>query len=171
MNKRDLPPDLQQILRSSFALRVTHRGRRSNQARVLETTYYWDGHQQIFLSGYPGKRDWVANMAKNPDVTVYTVEGFPWYQMEARARVLRESTERTPQILRYIQRWTRHAGGGRTLIRWVLQAIRLNRSLHLPWWGPFYPVKRLFDRMPCVELTLINEPRVRRSPPPEMSDP
>ena len=42
-------------LSTSFAIRVTHRGRRSGLPRVLETTYYWDGVGRIYLSGYPGK--------------------------------------------------------------------------------------------------------------------
>ena len=61
----DLPPDLQRILRDSFFIRTTLT-RRDGSARTIETTYYWDGAQSIVLSGYPGKRDWVASMARAP---------------------------------------------------------------------------------------------------------
>ncbi len=155
------------VLDASFVIRVTHQGRRSGLPRVLESTYCWDGAGKIYLSGYPGKRDWVANMAAHPDVTVYTVEGGWWFAAPARARVVRSREERLPYIMEYVRHWLRLGGGQRGLIRWVLAAVRVNRALHLPWWGPFYCIRRVFDAMPCVELTLTGPAAGTGSPPPE----
>ena len=154
-------------LSTSFAIRVTHRGRRSGLPRVLETTYYWDGAERIYLSGYPGRRDWVANMGADPDVTVFTVERGQWFAAPATARVLRSRRERTPYVMAYVRHWLRLGGGQRGLIRWALAAVRVNRALRLPWWGPFYCVRRVFDAMPCVELTLTGAPVPLDAPPPE----
>lgn len=154
-------------LSTSFAIRVTHRGRRSGLPRVLETTYYWDGVGRIYLSGYPGRRDWVANMGADPDVTVFTVERGQWFAAPATARVLRSHRERTPYVMAYVRHWLRLGGGQRGLIRWALATVRVNRALRLPWWGPFYCVRRVFDAMPCVELTLTGTPVPLDAPPPE----
>ncbi len=62
-----LPDDLKQILNDSFVLRTTLI-RKSGAPRTIETTYYWDGANRIVLSGYPGKRDWVASIAVNSAV-------------------------------------------------------------------------------------------------------
>lgn len=154
-------------LSTSFVIRVTHTGRRSGLSRVLETTYYWDGAGKVYLSGYPGKRDWVANMGAHPDATVYTVERGQWFAVPAAARVLRVREERTPYVMAYVRHWLRLGGGQRRLVRWALAAVRVNRALRLPWWGPFYCIRRVFDSMPCVELTLTGEPVPLDAPPPE----
>ena len=161
-----LPDDLRVILQASFFIRVSHRGRRTGAARVLETTYVWDGVDRIYLSGYPGRRDWVANMYADPDVTVHTVEGRGWYDIPARARVLRRREERMGHVLDFIARWAARGRGPGVLLRLGLGAVRLNRALHLPWWGPFYLVRRVLDRMPCVELVLVGEPTAHPEPPP-----
>ena len=161
----NLPDALRRTLRESFVVRVSHRGRRTGIPRVLETTYVWDGALRVYLSGYPGRRDWVANMAADPSVTLYTIEGQPRYQVPVMARVLRGRDERMPHVLAFVERWASRGAGGWPL-RLVLRAVRLNWALRLPWWGPFYPVRRLLDAMPCVELEIVGEPVVRREPPP-----
>ena len=160
-----LPDALRRTLRESFVVRVSHRGRRTGIERVLETTYVWDGGVLVYLSGYPGRRDWVANMAADPDVTIYTVETQPRYDVGAKARVLRDREERTTHVLAFVERWAARGAGGWPL-RLALRAVRLNRALHLPWWGPFYLVRRLLDAMPCVELEIVGVPVVRSGPPP-----
>ncbi len=141
--------------------------RRSGGTRTVETTYTWDGDRSVYLSGYPGSRDWVANMAANSSVTVTTVEGERNYVIAATARVLRDRDERVGHLLAFIDRWAERPGFPRKRFRFLLGAIRLNRRLRLPWWGPFYPVRRILDRMPCVELRFIGEPCLLEGDPPE----
>ena len=75
-----MTPDdaLRRILDASFVIRVSHVGRKSGRPRVLETTYYWDRGNKIYLSGYPGRRDWVANMSANPTLTLSGRNVFRW---------------------------------------------------------------------------------------------
>ncbi len=141
-------------------------GRRSGVTRVVETTYVWNGGPQLYLSGYPGARDWVANMRAHPDVTVHTVEGNRWYDIPGRARVVRSREERTPYVLAFIDRWSSRGGAGLPF-QWTLKAVRINHRLRLPWWGPFYLVRRILDRMPCVEITFTGAPVPRPSGPPQ----
>lgn len=166
-----LDDGLRRALASSFVVRVTHTGRRSGAPRVLETTYYWDGGDKVYLSGYPGRRDWVANMGAGADLTLYTVEGRPWLEVPVRARVVRDRRERSAHIMRYVERWTSLPGSERRMLLWVIRAARANRALRLPWWGPFYCVRRVLDRMPCVELTMTGPPSARSEPPPSPTIP
>ncbi len=165
----ELPDRLKQILSDSFYLRTALK-RRDGSPRVIETTYYWDGADKIVLSGYPGKRDWVASMARNSDVTVHTVEFEPVYEIAASARVLRDREERIPHLFNFIEHWAQRPGFPRRRFQFLLGAVKINRSLRLPWWGPFIIARRIFDRMPCVVITLTGEPVERESTPP-LSEP
>ena len=166
----DLPEPLRRILEESFAIRTTVR-RRDGTPRTVETTYWWDGERCIVLSGFPGRRDWVASMRRSPEVVVHTVEGSPWYEIDGVAEVLREREERLPYLYAFIERWTSRPGFPRRRFAFALGAVRLNRRLRLPWWGPFWLARRILDAMPCVRITLRGEPRARRLPPPEPTPP
>ena len=69
----ELPAELKTILAQSFALRTTF-ARRDGTPRTLETTFGWSGAGEVVLSGFPGKRDWVASLARSPEVQVHTVQ-------------------------------------------------------------------------------------------------
>lgn len=166
----NLPADLLRILDESFAIRTTFR-RKNGALRTLETTYGWRGDGQIVLSGFPGPRDWVASLAHSPDVTVHTVEGAPGYDIAGRARVLREREERMPYLLAFIDRWSLRPGFPRKRFGFLLGAVKINRRIGLPWWGPFYLARRIFDAMPCVVIDLVGEPRRRLGPPPPITPP
>lgn len=165
-----VPDQLKQILEDSFYLRTTLH-RRDGSPRIIETTYYWDGADHIVLSGYPGRRDWVASISRNPEVSVHTVEFEPGYDIPASARVLRDRKERVPYLIKFIERWTERPGFPRRRFQFLMGAVKVNRKLHLPWWGPFYMARRIFDQMPCVLITFTGEPVERRGPPPELSEP
>ena len=162
--------DVEAILSNSFFIRTTMMRRRSKSRRVVETTYVWDGADRIYLSGYPGKRDWVANMGASPAVTVHTVEGGSWYDISGEARVLRDRNERIPHLIQFIEHWALRPGFPRWQVQFFLRALKLNRMLRLPWWGPFYFARKIFDQMPCVEITFAAEPVRRLHGPPELSE-
>lgn len=167
----NLPEDLQESLARSFVIRTGMIRRKSGTPRVVETTYVWDGTDRIYLSGYPGKRDWVANMAANADVTVYTVEHEPHYEIQGKARVLRDRQERIPPLLSFIERWAKRPGVPRWQFQFFLATIKANRRLRLPWWGPFWFARKILDQMPCVEITLTGDPKKRPQGPPPLSEP
>ncbi len=162
---------LRTILENSFFIRTTMTRRRSGTPRTIETTYVWDGARQIVISGYPGRRDWVANMAAHPEVMVHTVEGDQWFDIPATARVLRDRDERVPHLLAFIEHWAERPGFPRRRFMFVVNMIKRNRRLHLPWWGPFYAVRKILDQMPCVEITFTGEPVRRPGGPPPLSEP
>ena len=161
--------ELRRILDLSFVLRTTMTRRRSGGKRTIETTYTWDGSDCVYLSGYPGRRDWVANMGAHSEVVVTTVEGERNYVIPATARVLKDRNERVEHLLAFIDRWAERRGFPRKRFRFLLGSIRLNRRLHLPWWGPFFLVRRILDQMPCVELRFTGEPQLLEGELPESS--
>lgn len=166
-----LPPELEKILSDSFYIRTTL-FRKDGSPRTIETTFVWaEGSDKIVLSGYPGKRDWVASMAHNPEVSVHTVEFEPWFDIPARARVIRDLDEKLPRLMAFIDNWAMRPGFPRIRFRLLLGAVKINRALRLPWWGPFIIAKRIFRGMPCVEITFAGEP-VRRAEggPPVLSE-
>lgn len=163
---QEMPAEVRAILAASFVVRFTIKGRRSGLMRTTETTYVWDGAGRIYISGYPGRRDWVANAAANAVVAVHTVEGPRSYEIPARARVILDRGERIPHLLAFIDHWAARPGAPGGLFGLVLTLVRLNRRLRLPWWGPFYLVRRVLDQMPCVELTFDGPPSFRRNGPP-----
>lgn len=167
----DLPADLQRILQTSFAIRSTVT-RRNGTLRVVETTYHWPGDDTVVLSGHPGKRDWVASMKRHPEVTLHTVESRPWFDIPARARVVRDLDEKVPLLVGFVTRWS-----SRSLPMWLqfkvaFAALRVNQALGLPWWGPFGAARRIFEQMPCVVLTMTGPPTRRdEGGPPRLSEP
>ena len=168
---RELDPRLGVILEDSFYIRTTMIRRRSGGPRTVETTYYWNGADEVVLSGYPGRRDWVANINANPTVTLHTAEFEPWFDIPGRAEVLWNTNERLPHLLNFIGRWTLRPGFPRRRFALVLGAIRINRKLRLPWWGPFWLIRKIFDQMPCVVVTFTGEPTLRTGGPPALSEP
>ena len=92
----EIDPRLPDILRDSFCIRTSMIRRRSGGTRTVETTYHWDGARQIVLSGYPGPRDWVANINANPTVTLHTAEFEPSFDIPGRGRGTVGHNERLP---------------------------------------------------------------------------
>ncbi len=111
-------------------------------------------------------------MAANPRLTIHTVEFEPLYDIPARARVVRDRKERLPHLIAYIEHWTTRPGYRRPLVQFVIRAVKVNRAMHLPMWGPFWLLRRqIFDGMPCVEVTFTGEPVVRSGTAPALSEP
>ena len=63
----ELNPRLRAILQDSFYIRTTMTRRRSGGPRTVETTYYWNGTDQVVLSGYPGPPRLGRQHARQPD--------------------------------------------------------------------------------------------------------
>jgi hypothetical protein len=167
-----LPADLEKILGESFYIRTTL-FRKNGTPRTIETTFVWArDDNKIVLSGYPGKRDWVASISRDSRVTVHTVESEPWFDIPAEARLIRDLDEKLPRVMAFIENWALRPGFPRTRFRLLLGSVKLNRALRLPWWGPFMIAKRIFRGMPCVEITFTGEP-IRRETggPPALSEP
>lgn len=171
-NEQQLPfPDgLMNSLSHDFVIRFTAVGRMSGKERTTETTFVWSPHSTrahcVYISGYPGKRDWVANVLAHPLVTIHTVESGVYYDIPTVARVITDPIDRIYPLLAFLDRWAHRPGSEQRLFGWLIAAIRINRRLHLPWWGPFFLARRILDRMPCIEFTFAGPPVKRPLPPP-----
>jgi deazaflavin-dependent oxidoreductase (nitroreductase family) len=65
-----LPEQVQQALGRDRVIDITTTGRKSGKPARIETWFYRIG-DRYFLTGTPGKRDWYANLAANPDFTFH----------------------------------------------------------------------------------------------------
>ena len=92
---------------------ITTTGRRSGEPRRIETWFYnVDG--RFFLSGTPGRRDWYANLAANPEF-VFHLKQSVRADLPARARLVTDPAERR-EIVEGIFRARAAAG---SVARWV----------------------------------------------------
>jgi len=61
---------IRRALETDRLIDITTTGRQSGQPRRIEIgVYYLDG--QLYLTGSPGRRNWLANLTANPRLTVH----------------------------------------------------------------------------------------------------
>jgi len=61
---------IRQALATNQTIEITTIGRSSGQPRRIETALFVIDHRP-YLSGFPGKRDWYANLLANPAFTLH----------------------------------------------------------------------------------------------------
>jgi len=93
------------------------------------------------------------------------------FDIPGHARVLWKTNERLPHLFNFIDRWAERPGFPRRRFALALGAIKLNRKLRLPWWGPFWLARKVLDNMPCVVVTFTGPPILRSGGPPPLSEP
>jgi deazaflavin-dependent oxidoreductase (nitroreductase family) len=92
-------------LRAGGLIDITTTGRRSGATRRIEIVFFnFDG--RLYVSGLPGRRSWVANLAADPRLTVHLKRGFQ-ADVPATARIINDEAERRPIIERVCQAWNR----------------------------------------------------------------
>lgn len=96
---------------------LTTIGRRSGRPRRVEIWYFViDG--ELYVTGTPGRRDWVANATADPRVTIHVTAGAP-QEAEGRAEVITDVGERRRLMTRIIELEPWYAEQGHTLDEWV----------------------------------------------------
>ena len=80
------PSEFREILKHSFVVRTTF-ARKDGSPRTLETTFGWSGGREVVLSGFPGKRDWVASLARHPQVNAATTAAGMTYPAEVNVAI------------------------------------------------------------------------------------
>ena len=81
-----------QAIRNGLTCDITTYGRKSGLPRRIEIWYFVvDG--QIYLSGTPGPRDWLANLQANPQMILHIKEGAQ-ADLSAHAEIIADPTVR-----------------------------------------------------------------------------
>jgi deazaflavin-dependent oxidoreductase (nitroreductase family) len=89
---------------------ITTTGRRSGQPRRVEIWFHnIDG--RIIITGTPGPRSWLANLAANPDFTFH-LKGTVRADLPARARLITDPDERRAIMSAPETGWYRDQVGG-----------------------------------------------------------
>jgi deazaflavin-dependent oxidoreductase (nitroreductase family) len=92
-------------LRAGGLIDITTTGRRSGEPRRIEIVFFnFEG--RLYVSGLPGRRAWVANLAADPRLTVHLKRGLQ-ADVPATARIITDEAERRPIIERVCQAWNR----------------------------------------------------------------
>jgi deazaflavin-dependent oxidoreductase (nitroreductase family) len=92
-------------LRRGGVIDITTTGRQTGQPRRIEIVFFnFDG--RVYISGMPGRRAWLANLAADPKLTFHLKKGVV-ADLPARARIITEEGERRPVIERVCATWNR----------------------------------------------------------------
>ena len=96
---------IEQALLRGGIIDITTTGRKSGQLRRTEI-YFHNLDGELYLTGRPGfARDWVANLASNPHMTVHLKKGVQ-ADLQATGEVIKDSEEKARIILRArIESW------------------------------------------------------------------
>jgi len=87
---------IQRALENDRTVEITTTGRRSGDPQRIEIwRYRYDG--RTFLSGSPGRRDWYANLVRNPGFTFH-LKGSAQADLPAVARPITDEPERREVI-------------------------------------------------------------------------
>lgn len=96
---------------------IATRGRRSGRVRRIEIWYFLIG-DDLFITGTPGRRDWRANLAADPRLTVYVIHGDP-LEVDGRGEAVIDPVERRTIMEQIIKREPWFADQGHALDDWV----------------------------------------------------
>ena len=110
-------------LRDDPTIDITTTGRRSGQLRRIEI-WMLDVDGRFFITGTPGRRDWLANLTDHPDFVVH-LKRRAHVDLPARAEVVSDAATRR----------------------------RVIDHLSAEWYRGQVPVDELMARSPMVEVT------------------
>ena len=92
-------------LRDDPIVDITTTGRRSGQARRIEI-WMLDVDGRFFITGTPGRRDWLANLADHPDLVVH-LKRHAHVDLASRAEVVSDPVTRRRVLDHLSARWYR----------------------------------------------------------------
>jgi deazaflavin-dependent oxidoreductase (nitroreductase family) len=133
MTEAALPDDVRQALATDRIIDITTTGRQTGQARRLETWLYRAGGK-YYLTGRPGRRGWLANIAANPALTVH-IKTSATADLPATGRVIGDEAAR------------------RAILTEILGELRARVEASGGDTAP-YDVEAWVARAPLVEVTL-----------------
>jgi deazaflavin-dependent oxidoreductase (nitroreductase family) len=92
-------------LRDDPTVDITTTGRRSGRPRRIEI-WMLDADGRFFITGTPGRRDWLANLIAQPKLVVH-LKRRAHLDLDARATVVADSATRRRVIEHLAARWYR----------------------------------------------------------------
>jgi deazaflavin-dependent oxidoreductase (nitroreductase family) len=96
---------VQDALRTGHTIDITTVGRRSGAPSRIEIAFQnIDG--RVYISGFPGKRDWYANLLANPAFTFHLKQAVH-ADLPARARPITDAAERRAVFIPFLANWNR----------------------------------------------------------------
>ena len=94
---------IRRALSRGHLIDITTMGRRSGQPRRIEVVFHNIGGR-IYISGMPGRRAWLANLAANPNFTFH-LKGPVKADLPATARVITDEAERRQVFGEIVKAW------------------------------------------------------------------
>lgn len=98
-------PQIELALESGGIIDITTTGRRSGRPHRTEITFH-NLNGNVYISGMPGRRDWFANVVANPEF-VFHLKRRVKADLPARARPIRDATERRALLTEITRAWGR----------------------------------------------------------------
>ena len=99
---------VREALANDRTVDITTTGRSSGQPRRIEI-WIWRDDGRTYLSGAPGRRDWLANLHANPEFTLH-LKGSIQADVPATARPITDQAERREVIPRILAELGRTPG-------------------------------------------------------------
>ena len=97
--------EIQKAIESDRLIDITSIGRRSGKPHRIEIQFHhMDPH--IYISGFPGKRDWYANLLAKPDFTFHLKQSIR-ADLPARSIPIREESARREILKPIVATWGR----------------------------------------------------------------
>lgn len=94
-------------IRNGQLIDLTTKGRLSGEPRRVEIVIFsFDG--RLYISGMPGPRAWLANVAADPRLTIH-LKGEVVADLACRGRVISERAERRALLQRITRHWRRES--------------------------------------------------------------
>lgn len=95
-----LGPDVLEQLASQQTIDITTYGRKSGSARRIEIWWFRVGDRFV-ITGTPGRRDWLANVANDPRIVIHTKDS----DIDAVASVVTDPVFRREVFTQHQTRW------------------------------------------------------------------
>lgn len=98
-------PEVRSALERGGIIDITTTGRNSGRPHRIEITFH-NLNGKVYISGMPGRRDWLANLLANPEF-VFHLKRRVVADLRARARPVRDPAERRELLTQITRAWGR----------------------------------------------------------------
>ena len=97
--------EIERALKTDGLIDITTVGRKTGKPHTVEIAFHnFDG--VLYISGMPGKRDWYANLAANPQFTFHLKQSTQ-ADIPAKAIPITDEAERRRVLSKVVKKWNR----------------------------------------------------------------